>query len=159
EPFLEKPPLYAWITAAGYALFGVSAGAARVPSTLFAIGTIAVAYLLGKRAAGRAAGLFSAVALATMWQFADTSHKAVLDTALTFFVAAGHLAFLRLSDGRSLVAYAAIGALSGLAFLTKAWIGPALMCAPPILAWAAMRDWATVKRVLPRAFVASVAGV
>ena len=53
EPFLEKPPLYAWITAASYAVCGVSAGAARIPSMLFSIGAIWIAYLLGKRAAGR----------------------------------------------------------------------------------------------------------
>lgn len=159
EPFLEKPPLNAWMTAASYKLFDVSPGAARVPSTLFAIGAILIAYFLGKRAAGRAAGIFSSVALATMWQFSETSHKAVLDVALTFFVAAGHLAFLRLRSGNCVRTYVALGALAGLAFLTKSWIGPALMCAPPILAWAAMRDWETVKRVLPRAFVASVLGV
>ena len=159
EQFLEKPPLSAWFTAASYAAFGVSPGAARVPSTLFAIGTILVAYFLGKRAAGRVAGMFSAIALATMWQFSETSHKAVLDVALTFFVAAGHLAFLRLRSGRCVTAYVVIGVLSGLAFLTKSWVGPALLCAPPILAWAAMREWETVKRVLPRAFFASVLGV
>ena len=159
EPFLEKPPLSAWITGASMGVFGVSAGAARIPSALFGIGAVWVAYLMGKRAAGRLAGLCSAVALATMWQFSETSHKAVLDVALTFFVGAGHLAFLRAREERGLVPYVAVGALSGLAFLTKAWIGPALLCAPPILAWAAMGDWATVKRVLPRAFVASVLGV
>lgn len=178
EPFLEKPPLCAWITGASMGVFGVSAGAARVPSALFGIGAVWVAYLMGKRAAGRLAGLCSAIALATMWQFSETSHKAVLDVALTFFVGAGHLAFLRCparfsemsgpvpGSGRaphlgksSLAPYIAIAVLSGLAFLTKAWIGPALLCAPPILAWAAMGDWATVKRVLPRAFVASVLGV
>ena len=186
EPFLEKPPLYAWITAAFYSVFGVNAGAARLPAALFSIGAIVVAYFMGKRAAGRLAGLCAAIVLATMWQFSETSHKAVLDIGLTFFVAAGHLAFLRLKsttygsrnapsgckDGligtepsRIPTAhswnrmYVAIGVLTGLAFLTKAWIGPALLCAPPLLAAAAMRDWEYVKRVLPRAFVAAVLGV
>lgn len=166
EPFMEKPPLYAWITAGFYSAFGVGAGAARVPAALFAIGAIWVAYLMGRRAGGRLAGLASAVVLATMWQFSETSHKAVLDIALTFFVAAGHLAFLRCetpsartTGWRRLAPYVAIGVFSGLAFLTKAWIGPALLCAPPILAAAAVRDWGYVRRVLPRAFVAAVLGV
>jgi 4-amino-4-deoxy-L-arabinose transferase-like glycosyltransferase len=89
EPFLEKPPLFAWISAASFKVFGVSPGAARVPAALFALGTMLVAYFLGKSAAGRLAGLCSAVALGTMWQFAEASHKAVLDGALTIFVAAG----------------------------------------------------------------------
>jgi 4-amino-4-deoxy-L-arabinose transferase-like glycosyltransferase len=55
--------------------------------------------------------------------------------------------------------YAVIGVCAGLAFLTKGVIGPALMCAPPILAAAAMREWEYVKRVLPRAAAAATAGV
>jgi 4-amino-4-deoxy-L-arabinose transferase-like glycosyltransferase len=159
EVFLEKPPLFAWITAASYSVFGVDAGAARLPAALFAVGALWVAYLLGKRTAGRVAGLCTAAACATMWQFSDTTHKGVLDVALTFFVAAGHLAFLRLKDENRARDYAAIGVLSGLAFLTKSFIGPALMCAPPILAAAALRDWPYLKRVLPRAAAASVLGV
>jgi 4-amino-4-deoxy-L-arabinose transferase-like glycosyltransferase len=159
ESFLEKPPLGAWITAASYAAFGVYAAAARLPAALFAVGAICIAYLLGKRTAGRVAGLCTAAVAATMWQFAETTHKGVLDVELTFFIAAGHLAFLRLKDENRASNYVAIGLLSGLAFLTKAWIGPGLLCAPPILAAAALRDWAYVKRVLPRAFVASVVGV
>jgi 4-amino-4-deoxy-L-arabinose transferase-like glycosyltransferase len=157
--FMEKPPLFAWITAAAYSVFGVNDWAGRIPAALFSIGSIGIAYLLGKRAAGRLAGLCSAIALATMWQFAETSHKAALDDALTFFVAAGHLAFLRLRDKSCAWSYAAIGVCAGLAFMTKSFIGPALMCAPPILAAAAMKDGAYVKRVLPRAFVAAVVGV
>lgn len=98
ESFLEKPPLYAWITGAVYGVFGVSAAAARIPSTLFSIGAMLAAYLIGRRAAGRSAGVCAAVVLGTMTQFAETSHKAVLDTALMFFVAAGHLAFIRCQE-------------------------------------------------------------
>jgi len=162
--FLEKPPLGAWIAAASYAVFGVNDWAGRVPYALLAVGTIGIAYLMGRRAGGRLAGLCAALALATTWQFAETSHRGVLDVALTFFVAGGHLAFLSLlkSGERSrapYLPYVAIGACAGLAFLTKSVIGPALMCAPPILAAAAMRDWEYVRRVLPRAFVAATLGV
>jgi 4-amino-4-deoxy-L-arabinose transferase-like glycosyltransferase len=161
RPFLEKPPLGAWCSAASFAVFGVNDAAARVPSTLFAVGAVLVAYLLGKRAAGRFAGLCTAVVVATMWQFSDSTHRGVLDVALTFFVAAGHLAFLSLwkSDRRSAAPYVAIGASAGLAFLTKGFVGPGLACAPPILAAAALRDREYVKRVLPRAFVAAVLGL
>jgi 4-amino-4-deoxy-L-arabinose transferase-like glycosyltransferase len=159
EVFLEKPPLFAWIHAASFAVFGANAGATRLPAALFAVGTIFVAYLLGRRAAGRVAGICTAAVLVTMWQVSETMHKGVLDNALAFFVAAGHFVFLRLKDGNRGRDYAAIGVLTGLAFLTKGIIGPALMCAPPIVAAAALRDWGYVKRVLPRAAAASVAGV
>jgi 4-amino-4-deoxy-L-arabinose transferase-like glycosyltransferase len=157
--FVEKPPLFAWIQAASFAVFGANAGAARLPATLFAVGVIFVAYLLGRRAAGRLAGLCTAAVVATMWQFAETTHQGALDVALAFFVAAGHLAFLRLKDANRARDYVAIGVLSGLAFLTKGFVGPGLMCAPPVMAAAALRDWGYVKRVLPRAAAASVAGV
>jgi 4-amino-4-deoxy-L-arabinose transferase-like glycosyltransferase len=159
EVFLEKPPLFAWIHAATFSVFGADAGTTRIPSTLFAVGTIWIAYLLGRRAAGRVAGACTAAVAATMWQFSETMHKGVLDTALAFFVVAGHLVFLRLKDENRTRDYAAIGVLSGLAFLTKGFIGPGLMCAPPLLAAAALRDWTYVKRVLPRAAAASVIGV
>ena len=158
-PFLEKPPLFAWVTAAFYSVFGVSTGVARIPSALFAVGAIWIAYLLGRQTAGRVAGLCSAMAFATMWQFAEVAHKVALDVPLVFFVGAGHLAFLRLRDEKSRWNYAILGAAAGLAFMTKGVIGPALACAPPVLAAAAMRDWAYLKRVLPRAAAASIAGV
>jgi 4-amino-4-deoxy-L-arabinose transferase-like glycosyltransferase len=158
-PFLEKPPLFAWVTAAFYSVFGVSTGVGRIPSALFAVGAIWIAYLLGQRTAGRVAGLSTAAVLATMWQFAEVSHKVALDVPLVFFVGAGHLAFLRLRDEESRWNYALLGAASGLAFLTKSIIGPGLICGPPVIAAAAMRDWAYLKRVVPRAAVASIAGV
>ncbi len=157
--FVEKPPLFAWVQAAAYSAFGVNDWAGRIPSALFSIATVWIAYLLGKRAGGRLAGLCTAVVLVTMWQFAETSHKAALDDALTFFVAAGHLAFLRLRDKSDGLRYAAVALCAGLAFMTKGFIGPALMCAPPFIAAAVMQDWGFVKRVLAPAAVASVVGV
>ena len=158
-PFLEKPPLFAWVTAAFYSVFGVSTGVGRIPSALFAIGAIWIAYLLGRQTAGRVAGLCSAMVLATMWQFAEVAHKIALDVPLVLVVGAGHLAFLRLRDEKSRWNYVLLGAAAGLAFMTKGVIGPALTCAPPVLAAAAMRDWAYLRRVLPRAAAASIAGV
>jgi len=158
-PFMEKPPLFAWITAASYFVFGVNDWAGRVPAALFAVGAAWIAYLLGKRAGGRLAGLCSAVVLVTMWQFAETSHRVALDDALTFFVAAGHLAFLRLRDKTDARSYAVVALCAGLAFMTKSFIGPALMCAPPLLAAAAMGDWRCVKRVLAPAAGAAIVGV
>ncbi len=38
EPWYEKPPLYYWLTAAAFAVFGVNEAAARLPAALFAVG-------------------------------------------------------------------------------------------------------------------------
>ncbi len=40
EPWFEKPPLYYWITAACFAIFGVTEAAARLPAALFAVGFV-----------------------------------------------------------------------------------------------------------------------
>jgi 4-amino-4-deoxy-L-arabinose transferase-like glycosyltransferase len=155
EPFLEKPPLYPWMMAASYAAFGVSPGPARVPAALCSIGSMLVAYWLGRRAGGRAAGLFAAAVLATFAKFAEVSHFAINDAALTLFVGAGHLAFLvardREREKRKTLAFIAIGACTALAFLTKALIGPVLLLGPPIVAAAIGREWRFLRHALPRA--------
>jgi 4-amino-4-deoxy-L-arabinose transferase-like glycosyltransferase len=154
-PFLEKPPFFVWVMAAAYQAFGVSAGVARLPGALLSVGAAWFAYLMARRAGGRLAGVAAAVVLVTMSEFAGWSHRSVNDTALTFFVAAGHWTFLVARDdhlaGRRPLAYAAGGVCAGLAFLTKGPIGPVLVAGPPLLAAAAMRDWPFVRQALPRA--------
>ena len=155
EPFLEKPPLYPWMMAASYAVFGVSPGAARVPAALCSVGAMLVAYWLGRRAGGRATGVLAAAVLATFAKFAEVSHFAINDAALTLFVGAGHLAFLvardREREQRKTLAFIAIGACTALAFLTKALIGPILLLGPPIVAAAIGREWRFLRHALPRA--------
>jgi 4-amino-4-deoxy-L-arabinose transferase-like glycosyltransferase len=159
-PFVEKPPLFPWMIAGSFALFGVSAGAARIPAALFGIGAVLVAYALGKRAGGRAAGLASAIVLATTAKFVDISHASVNDIALTFFVACGHLAILDArSERRAGRAWLAAGLAAGLAFLTKAWIGPILLAAPPVLAAAFAREWSFLRRAILPLGAAVVGGI
>ena len=161
-PFVEKPPLFPWILAGSYSVFGVSAGSARIPSALFGIGAVLVAFELGRRAGGRTAGLCAAAVLATSVEFAAISHASVNDTALLFFVAAGHLAFLVARDdqrlGRRSLALPLAGLLAGLAFLTKAWIGPILLAGPPLIAAALGREWRFLARAGVRSILACVAG-
>jgi 4-amino-4-deoxy-L-arabinose transferase-like glycosyltransferase len=148
EPFLEKPPLFPWAEAASYALFGVSEGAARLPAALASLLTLGVAWAMGRRAGGRAAGLSAVLVLAGMYEFWAVSHRAVNDALLTAFVAAGHLGFLagrdalRASDrARANRCWIGVGAASGLALLTKGVVGPLLVLGPPCIAFAFLREW------------------
>jgi 4-amino-4-deoxy-L-arabinose transferase-like glycosyltransferase len=164
EAFLEKPPLFAWVMAASYALFGdASPGAARVPAVLFSALSVVVAYLLGRRCGGRFAGLCAAAVLVACYEFARISHSALIDTALTFFVATGHLALLTARDavrvGRRTSAFVVAGVLAGLAFLTKGLVGPVLVVAPPLLAAAVAREGAFLRAALPRVAAWSTAFV
>lgn len=60
-PQLETPPLVYWLIALSYKIFGVSAAAARAPSALAMIGSVALTFLIGERLVnywrGFAAGL------------------------------------------------------------------------------------------------------
>src|SRR5215469_4132165 len=61
-PFLEKPPLSYWMSAAAFSLFGDSAAAARVPNLLYAvIAALSVAALALAMQADVAAAVFAAV--------------------------------------------------------------------------------------------------
>lgn len=163
EPFVEKPPLFPWTMAAAYGVLGVSPGVARLPAFLFGVGAVLVAFELGRRAGGRLAGLASAIVLATSLKFAEISHAAVNDVALTFFVGAGHLALLAARDdhrlGRRSFAIPLAGILAGLAFLTKAWIGPILLAGPPMMAAAFAREWSFLRRTALPLALACFAGL
>lgn len=155
EAFLEKPPLFPWVMAVGYRIFGISPGIARLPAALFSIGSVLAAYLMGRRAGGRRAGVFSALVLCTTAGFALVSHSSTNDTALTCFVSVGHLAFLVARDkwptGKSSLAWLMVGLCAGLAFLTKGFIGPVLLFGPALLAMVLGREWGFLRYALPRA--------
>ena len=122
EPWFDKPILFYWVVAAGYATLGVSEGASRVGSALAALAGVLAIYLHARRARPRAA-LLSALALATMLEYAIVARLAITDMTLTLFVTLGMLASARyLSSGR-LRAAALAGASFGLAALTKGPVG------------------------------------
>src|SRR5512146_3534347 len=63
-PFLDKPPLFYWLDAAGLRLLGATPfGARAAPALLGALGCVVV-LLAGARLAGWRAGLLGAVVLA-----------------------------------------------------------------------------------------------
>src|SRR5512147_1212259 len=63
--YFEKPPLFYWFEAVLFKFFGLSGWSVRIGPALFALlGCLAV-YFAGTRLFGRAAGVLSAVVLAT----------------------------------------------------------------------------------------------
>jgi 4-amino-4-deoxy-L-arabinose transferase-like glycosyltransferase len=63
--YLDKAPLPYWISAGTYTIFGVSEFSARLPLTLFALGSLLAVFWLGREMAGEQAGFFSALVLGT----------------------------------------------------------------------------------------------
>jgi len=93
-PWNDKPPLYMWITAFFYTLFGVTEFSARLLSVLCGVGTILCTYLLGNKLYSRKTAISASLILLTSWQFIWSSRMGTLDIAMTFFMILSFLLFL-----------------------------------------------------------------
>jgi 4-amino-4-deoxy-L-arabinose transferase-like glycosyltransferase len=83
RPWLEKPPLYYWITIPFFAILGVSETAARLgPAILALVASLAVLWL-GTRLWSSLAGLLAAIILLTSLGFAGYGRAASTDMPMT----------------------------------------------------------------------------
>jgi 4-amino-4-deoxy-L-arabinose transferase-like glycosyltransferase len=98
RPWFEKPPLFMWITALFYRLFGVSEFWARVPSALSGITLVGITYLIGKLTYGKWVGLMAALILSTCYHFLSFSRFGTMDVMLTLFTYLAIYAYLRLDN-------------------------------------------------------------
>ena len=124
--YLEKPPLFYWMIAGSYRLFGVHDWAARLPVVLSAIGLALLTAAFGRWAFGNRAGFFAGLCISTcvgLWLFT----RILLPDALqTLTIALALWAFLRALDEqerhpRTWAAILAAGLGAGL--LLKSLIG------------------------------------
>jgi 4-amino-4-deoxy-L-arabinose transferase-like glycosyltransferase len=127
EPFVEKPPLYydlaaAWLRVSPFS--APSAGWLRLISAFYALGTLAMLWLLARRLLGRAAAPLAVLVLATLPGFVHVSHWLLTDGALMFFVTAALAALAGAYLGGRPALLPVAGALAAAAFLTKGIIGP-----------------------------------
>src|SRR5438046_7043204 len=65
-PYLEKPPLYFWLTALTFCVFGPSEWAVRLWSALATLGSVLLTWGIGRRLYDDRAGVLAGVALATV---------------------------------------------------------------------------------------------
>lgn len=94
EFWYDKPPMYYWLVAGAFKIFGTSEFAARFPSALLAaLGSVLI-YLSGRKLFNDRAGLLAALVQATSMEYFYLSKAAVTDMTLTFFLTAALLAFL-----------------------------------------------------------------
>jgi 4-amino-4-deoxy-L-arabinose transferase-like glycosyltransferase len=148
EPYTQKPPLFFWLAALAGAVSGrVGETAARLPSALAGVLTVAVVARLGTRLLGAQAGLLGAGMLLTAWEFAWRARRAQLDVLLTFFEVTALAAFWRLfTRGPSRATLALLHVALGLAVLTKGPVGWLV----PFLAMTTFLAWEGRLRELPR---------
>jgi 4-amino-4-deoxy-L-arabinose transferase-like glycosyltransferase len=161
QPFLEKPPLYWWVQVAGLRAFGFTPWAARLPSALFALLTLGLTYLAGRRLGGRRVGLLAGGVLATTALFVEDVGRVLVDPALMFFVALSHAGFALLAEARStrerLWAARLIAVALPLAFLSKGVVTLALAAFPPVAYLLVARRGRAMRELLPVAWRAVVA--
>ena len=137
-PYVEKPPLMYWLTAATLAALGPSEFAARLWKVLPVLGTVAMTGMLGRRLFSPRVGIMGAAILATTLGTFLFSRISVMDPLLLFGVllAAYGVACAGERSGRGDLWFclgSAVGAMSkGL---------PGLAIPLALLAW-----WALVRR-------------
>jgi dolichyl-phosphate-mannose-protein mannosyltransferase len=144
-PYLEKPPLYFWLTASTFGLFGYSEWAVRLWSALSALGAVLLTWRIGLHLYGSRAGLLAGLALATVVGNALYVRKASTDQLFVCCLALAMYGFL--SDverpGRGSTRFLWFYAGAALAVLAKGFIGllfPALI-AGIALAWTRRLTW------------------
>jgi 4-amino-4-deoxy-L-arabinose transferase-like glycosyltransferase len=84
EPFFDKPPLFNWLVALSFLVFGFTEFAARLPSAVVGTACVLVTYSLGSRMFDRTVGLLGGVVLASSIEFLLMSRVVVHDIVLAF---------------------------------------------------------------------------
>jgi 4-amino-4-deoxy-L-arabinose transferase-like glycosyltransferase len=92
--WFDKPPLYYWLAAGAFKIFGVNEFAARFPAAFFAVSGVVLIYGAGRKLFSERVGLLAALALTTSLEYFYLGNAAVTDMTLNFFLTAALLAFL-----------------------------------------------------------------
>ncbi|MGC8550476.1 MAG: ArnT family glycosyltransferase [Acidobacteriaceae bacterium] len=120
--YLEKPPMYYWLAAIDYHLFGFHVFSTHLPLTLSVLGLAILGWFWGRRAYGERAAFYAALAMLTAIGVFLFTRLFIPDAILTFFLILGlYMFFTGLEDRkphRIYIAYAAIA----LALLSKGLI-------------------------------------
>ena len=94
-PIWIKPPLYFWLEAGIFSLFGASEYAARFPSALCGYLCAILIYLLTRRLFGRRTAFLAILVTATSFLFIKYSRRAMIDVPVAFATTLGAYALVR----------------------------------------------------------------
>ena len=150
HPFLEKPPLSYWASAAAMRLFGPSVRAARAPNLLYALITATAMGALGAAMDGAAAAIVAAVVAATaltafrvsMWLAPD----ACLLAGCAVSLLGAYLGYTGAPGRAKLLGYLLMHAGAAAAFMAKSavgWLVPGLALLT-LIVWE--RRWSELRR-------------
>jgi 4-amino-4-deoxy-L-arabinose transferase-like glycosyltransferase len=142
-PYLEKPPLFYWLTAGALGLVGIDEFGARLVSGLAAAAGVLSTGLFARRVFGPNSGLSSAGILATSGLYFVLARVAVTDMLFSVLLAGSLQAyFLAETEERS---YVLFWLLAAAATLTKGPVAPVL-CGFVVLGHLAVRgSWQSLR--------------
>lgn len=122
---LDKPAVYFWMVAASLKTFGVSEGAARLPSALMGAATMLLVWFLARRMFGDSAGLRAGIVFAACPLALVLAREVIFDMTLTFLVTVAMVAFWLREERNFLVPWfdVLMFAAMGVAVITKGFVG------------------------------------
>ena len=145
ELYSDKPPLFMWLQAAAYTVFGNWRIAFLLPSLLAALGTLWCVVDLGARLWTRRIGLYAGWAVLLTLQFTWQVKKAQIDPLVVFWITLANYGLLRhVLRGPDWRMWALGWAAAGLGTITKGVGVIALLMLLPA-AFASWRGWPGVR--------------
>lgn len=130
--YLEKPPLYYWLAAIDYHIFGFNVFSTHLWLALSVLGLAIIGWIWGRRAYGERAGFYAALAMLTAVGVFLFTRFFIPDAILTFFILLSlYMFFTGLEDKKPYRFYIAYGSVA-LALLAKGLIAIAFFWGPII---------------------------
>lgn len=122
EVILQIPPMFLWLQACSFKLFGVNDAAAKLPSVLLGFATILLIYFLTLELTGDTwLSLMAMLVLTSTQFFLKNATHAMTDVPFTFFFTLA--IFFYVKGLRNNVYLTLLGLPLGLAFLTRSVVG------------------------------------
>ncbi|HWR43623.1 glycosyltransferase family 39 protein [Sporomusa sp.] len=94
EYWYDKPPLYYWLVAGAFQIFGISEFSARFPSALLGVAGVLALYWFGRDLFNKRAAMAGALVLATSIEYFYLGKAAVTDITLNFCLTLALLGFI-----------------------------------------------------------------
>lgn len=120
-PTHQHPPLHLWLVARTFAALGERDLAARLPTVLLALGTLALTWRIGVLTVGHLAAVVGTACLLATPIFVDNARRLMMEVPLTFWIAA--TVWVYLEAQRRPRWQVALAVPLGAAILTKSVLG------------------------------------
>jgi 4-amino-4-deoxy-L-arabinose transferase-like glycosyltransferase len=155
QPFLEKPPLYYAAGAIAGSILGEDRDVPyRLASLLFGILTVFLTFLTVARKDGVMMGLIAGGIAAGSWEIFMLSRWIQVDIALVFGVTLAFFAYQRWLDTPRIIDSILLGLGTGIAFMGKGLVGPAIIAAGILTDIIRQRDLRIAWRIRPFTVIA-----